>query len=300
MTCSQLGIEPDGIHAFLIPYKSDCTLIIGFRGLINLARRSGEVVIFRAELVREKDFFQWENGVVTHRVEWRQPRGKIQCVYSYVRMKDGTEDYEVMTLEECLSIRDRSQGYRAAKQYDKSHPWISDEGEMLKKTVIRRHSKRLTLSPEFMDALEKDGDKLDERAIRNITPSGGLGTIHDPFQPLPLPAAPKEEEPLALETEVADDDIKAWQEYYPGGWQSLIEDKSEKELWKSLKAEPNDPVMNARLASWIMQTIPTVDQFSWDEIQEALTDTPDAIEDCSVEQLHLVARYVLKCRDKKA
>jgi recombination protein RecT len=194
MTCSQLGLEPDGIHSFLIPYKDTCTLIIGYRGLINLARRSGEVVVFRAELVKDEDFFEWNNGVVTHKIEWRKPRGSTQCVYAYVKFRDGAEDWEVLTMDEALSIRDRSQGYKAAIQYNKSHPWITDEGEMLKKTALRRLSKRLTLSPEFMDALDKDGDKLEEPRQLRVVSSARVPELLPP--PPPQLDAPVDEMPL--------------------------------------------------------------------------------------------------------
>jgi recombination protein RecT len=68
-------------------------------------------------------------------------------------MSNGEIDTEVMTLAEVEAIRKRSKA-------SGSGPWVTDFEEMAKKTVIRRHSKRLTLSPEFHDALDKDGDKL--------------------------------------------------------------------------------------------------------------------------------------------
>ena len=140
MDCSSLGLEPNGRDAHLIPYKTECTLIIDYKGLIALARRSGDVALFRAELVKEADEFSYENGVVSHRINWRSDRGKLQAVYSHVRFHDGTEDYEPMTLAEVEAVRKRS---RAGG----SGPWMTDFEEMAKKTAIRRHSKRLTLSP---------------------------------------------------------------------------------------------------------------------------------------------------------
>ena len=177
MDCSSLGLEPDGRHAHLIPYGKDCTLVIDYKGLMALARRSGDVAIWRAELVKEHDAFAWENGKVEHNINWREDRGKAQCVYSYVRFKDGAEDWEVMTLAEVEAIRKRS---RAGS----SGPWVTDFDEMAKKTVIRRHSKRLTLSPEFMDALEKDDDKIEER---NVTPRNVSASAPALFAPTPEP-----------------------------------------------------------------------------------------------------------------
>lgn len=172
MDCSQLGLEPDGRNAHLIPYENrklgivECQMIIDWKGLVALARRSGEVAVFRAELVKREDHFEWRNGEVTHLIDWRRDRGETECVYSYVKFKDGAEDWEVMTLAEVNAIRSRSRAANAG-------PWVTDFDEMAKKTAIRRHSKRLTLSPEFRDALEKDGDQPGERVTtgREVPPA---------------------------------------------------------------------------------------------------------------------------------
>jgi len=161
---SAMGLEPDGRRAHLIPFENrkrgvvECQLIVDFKGLIELAKRSGDVKSWRAERVCERDEFGWRDGVVSHAINWREDRGKAQCYYSHVTLADGTSDFEVMTLTEVEAIRKRS---RAAE----SGPWVTDFDEMAKKTVIRRHSKRLTLSPEFRDALDRDDDKLIERAV---------------------------------------------------------------------------------------------------------------------------------------
>jgi len=160
MDCSSFGLEPDGRHAHLIPYGTTCTLILDYKGLIALARRSGNVALIRAELVKENDAFSWKNGVVTHEIDWRNERGRLQAVYSYVRFTDGSEDWEPMTLDDVLAIKKRSRS-------GNSGPWVTDFEEMAKKTAIRRHSKRLTLSPEFNAAVERDDDRLDERQVQS-------------------------------------------------------------------------------------------------------------------------------------
>jgi len=158
---SSMGLEPDGRRAHLIPYQNrntgqlEAQLIIDYKGLIELSKRSGDVSSWRAEIVCEKDEFGWENGTVFHRIDFRKPRGAMQAVYSHVRTgKDGIDDYEVMTKDQVDAIRKRSKAANAG-------PWMTDFEEMAKKTVIRRHSKRLTLSPEFRAAVEKDQDRID-------------------------------------------------------------------------------------------------------------------------------------------
>lgn len=158
---SSLGLEPDGRRAHLIPYENrktgvtEAQLIIDYKGLIELAKRSGEIKMWRAELVCENDEFSWDTGIVTHKVDWLRPRGKSLAVYSHVKNQDDIDDYEVMTMDQVELIRKRSKS-------GQSGPWVNDFDEMAKKTVMRRHSKRLTLSPEFNDALQKDDDKIDE------------------------------------------------------------------------------------------------------------------------------------------
>lgn len=168
---SSLGLEPDGRHCHLIPFennktgKTEVQLIIDYKGLIALAKRSGEVVNWRAELVCEKDEFTWENGVVTHKINWldQEGRGNTLAVYSHVRNVNGIDDYEVMTSDQVNKIKARSKS-------QKFGPWVTDWDEMAKKTVMRRHSKRLTLSPEFNEALEKDDDKIEFESIK-VEPS---------------------------------------------------------------------------------------------------------------------------------
>ncbi len=152
---SSYGLEPDGRRAHLIPFNNnklgivECQLIIDYKGLIELAKRSGDVKSWRGETVCEADSFDWKNGEVTHGINWRKPRGDVQAVYSAVTMEDGTTDFEVMTKDDVEAIRKRSRSANAG-------PWVTDWAEMAKKTVMRRHSKRLTLSPEFHEAIMAD------------------------------------------------------------------------------------------------------------------------------------------------
>jgi recombination protein RecT len=156
---SALGLEPDGRLAHLIPYGKDCTLIIDYKGMVDLARRSG--VTIRAEVVCEHDEFDWVNGEVTHKVNWRKPRGEVQAVYAEGKTKDGEVQTATMTREEVDAIRKRSKS-------GGNGPWVTDWAEMAKKTAVRRLAKMLPLSPEFRDALDKDDDKLAER---DVTPA---------------------------------------------------------------------------------------------------------------------------------
>jgi recombination protein RecT len=154
MDCSALGIEPDNRMAYLIPYGNQCTLIIGYKALVALARRSGEISDIHADIVCANDVFEYSfgsEGKLIHKPKLGD-RGEVIAAYSFAKLKDGSSSYEVMDLDEVNAIKNRSKA-------GKSGPWVSDFAEMAKKTVFRRHSKWLPVSSEKMqEALEKDFD----------------------------------------------------------------------------------------------------------------------------------------------
>jgi recombination protein RecT len=167
---SQFGLEPDGRNAHLIPFWNsnrktfECQLIIDYKGLVDLAMRSGNVSYVHADKVCENDEFEFDKGQVkSHKIDFKEPRGEPYAYWAMVRNKDGTEQCEVMTRAEVDRIRARSK----AKD---SGPWQSDYDEMAKKTVFRRLSKWIQLSPEYRDALEADADRLDDLKFENAIP----------------------------------------------------------------------------------------------------------------------------------
>lgn len=160
LTLSQLGIEADGRRAHLIPFENrkrgvtECQLIIDYKGLAELAMRSGVVSCLHADVICENDEFEYDAGQLKrHRINFKQPRGAVYAVYALCRFKDGAEKCDVMTREDVEDIRKRS---RAGN----NGPWVTDWNEMAKKTVFRRLSKWLPLSPEFRDAVDADEEEL--------------------------------------------------------------------------------------------------------------------------------------------
>lgn len=181
---SAMGLEPDGRRAHLIPYGKECTLVVDYKGTVELVMRSGIVSIIHADKVCENDAFEYDRGEIKqHKIDFKKPRGNAYAYYALVRFKDGSEKAEVMSMEDIEAIRERSQGYKSAIQYKKSHPWITDFDEMAKKTVFKRCSKWLQLSPEIRDALEKGDDDYvsDADAIRTasgrVVPSEEVPTL---------------------------------------------------------------------------------------------------------------------------
>lgn len=158
---SSWGLEPDGRHAHLIPYGRECTLILDYKGIVELAYRSGYVKNIHADVVRAGDLFEYNLGRVERHTPWAfridsdKPKeaGDVVAAYCIVEMKDNAAKHEVMTRDEIDGIRKRSKA-------GSSGPWVSDFSEMAKKTVFRRASKWLPLSAEMKDAFERDHDSL--------------------------------------------------------------------------------------------------------------------------------------------
>lgn len=155
---SEMGLEPNTplSHGWLIPYwnsntkRQEAQFQVGYRGLIELARRSGEIASISAEVVKANDHFEIEWGTdrkLVHRppVDFNN-RGDKLGVYAVVVFKDGTKDFEFMTADQVEAIRKRS------KSPD-SGPWVTDTEEMWRKTPIRKLSKRLPLSTENPESL---------------------------------------------------------------------------------------------------------------------------------------------------
>ena len=161
---SQWGLEADGYHAHLIPFGTECQLVIDYKGIARLAYQSGFVKGIHADVVREGDLFEYSLGRVKEHTPWafRRDRdkpkeaGKTIAAYVVIILKDGAEKHEAMPIEDLHKVRNSSQGYKASIKYNKPNPWIEHEDEMCKKTVFRRASKWIPLSSEIIDAFEHD------------------------------------------------------------------------------------------------------------------------------------------------
>lgn len=171
---SAMGLEPDGRRAHLIPYGNACTLIIDYKGIVELVMRSGQVSNIHADVVCDGDAFVYDMGEIKkHEIDFRKPRGNVYAVYAVCTFKDGTKASCVMSRDEVESVRKRS---RAGN----SGPWQTDWNEMAKKTAFRRLSKWLPLSPEIRDAVEHgDDDPLDGAKLVHAEVSEAAKSIVD-------------------------------------------------------------------------------------------------------------------------
>ena len=163
---SMLGIEPNGplAEGYLVPYGKECQLIIGYRGLINLARLSGIVSKIYAHVVYLNDDFDYEYGLnpfMKHKPA-SGDRGAMVCAYAVYHTKDGESDFEVMSKEDIMKVKAMSRGANS-----QSSPWNNWEPEMWKKTVIRRLSKRMPMSVEMAQVVNYDNDQAAGKKVDN-------------------------------------------------------------------------------------------------------------------------------------
>jgi len=190
MTCAGLGLEPNTLmgHAYLIPFKNnrkkitEVQLVVGYKGLIDLARRSGHITSISANIhYSDDEVWEYEEGTEARlrHIPGAQ-EGDKRHAYAIAKFRDGGHAYVVLPWAKVMKIRDGSQGWQTAVKFGATdrNPWKSHEDEMAKKTAIRALAKYLPLSVEFRDALTVDGGKADFAAFA-MNPADQLDATPD-------------------------------------------------------------------------------------------------------------------------
>lgn len=160
MTAAQLGLEPNTPlgQAYLIPYKNkgrlEAQFQLGYKGLIDLAYRSGEVELVQAQCVYENDKFICKFGLdpELEHIPADSDRGELVKVYALFKTKSGGFGFEVMSVDDIKAH---------AKKYSQSYssgfsPWTKNFEEMAKKTVLKKCLKYAPLKSEFSRAYGQD------------------------------------------------------------------------------------------------------------------------------------------------
>lgn len=166
MEAAKLGLEPGLLgQAYILPFKNykaskaqghdvyEAQFVIGYRGMIDLVRRSGQVSTIGAQAVYENDHFVFEYGLedkLEHKPALKD-KGAVIAFYAIAKMKDGGYSFVVMSKEDVDKHRDQ---YSKAKSFG---PWVDAYEEMAKKTVLRRLVKYLPISVEFLSHDEESG-----------------------------------------------------------------------------------------------------------------------------------------------
>lgn len=217
-TAAHLGLEygPLG-HAYMVPFRNnkkqgkplEATHITGYKGLLEMARQSGKLDDLYAEVVYEKDDFDFQLG--TDRQLSHQPavgeRGKPVFVYAVAVLTNGQRPFVVMSEAEVLAIKKRS---RAAS----SGPWVTDEMAMWKKTVVRQLCKWLPLTPkgQLAVAIDEQADAglgQDLIEVEGIPVDPSTGEAKEPEPALEVLAQQMEGENVDGDNEGAEESVHA-------------------------------------------------------------------------------------------
>lgn len=197
MQAAQLGLEPNTPigQAYLIPYRNkeklECQFQLGYKGLIDLAYRSGEVQSIQAHEVHENDTFEYELGLnpkLKH-VPAMKDRGAVVLYYAVIKLKNGGEGFEVMSMD------DVDQFARAKSKAYKKGPWQTDFDEMAKKTVLKKVLKYAPLKSDFAKQVKEDetiktsiSENMTDLPDETVTIDAEAQTPQDeeiPFAPIP-------------------------------------------------------------------------------------------------------------------
>ncbi len=172
MQAAGLGLDIDARGlAYLVPYKGKAQFILGYRGIVALAWRSGQLKSIEARKVCENDEFSYEYGLAPqlHHVPALSNRGKAICYYGVAHFKDGGYYFVVLGMDEIEAHRRRS-----ASANSSITPWKSDFDSMAAKTCIRVMAPFLPLSVEEARTIAGD-----ERAVTFSVPEPHPGDVND-------------------------------------------------------------------------------------------------------------------------
>ena len=160
MEAAAFGLEIDqrGL-AYLVPFwdktigKFVCTLMIGYKGLMEMAYKSGRVRQVYAEIVCQNDKFEYEMGLnpTLRHVPALGNRGQMVGVYAVAKLIDADPAFVVLATSDVDKVK------AASKTKDRPDSiWNLWPEEMAKKTAIRRLCKFLPLSADMQQAIAVD------------------------------------------------------------------------------------------------------------------------------------------------
>jgi len=185
-----ISLNPAKRQAYLVPRDGKICLDISYMGLLDLAIQSGSIMWGQSELVYDKDRFElqgFDKPPLHNRDPFAKDRGDITGVYVVVKTRDGDYLTTCMSIDEVFDIRNRSSAWKAWVEKKKRCPWLTDEGEMIKKTVIKRAYKlwpktdRLDSAVHFLNT--EGGEGLDDiskpEASTSFRSSPTMGAMAD-------------------------------------------------------------------------------------------------------------------------
>lgn len=157
MQSAQLGLEPNTPlgQAYLIPYGNEVQFQVGYKGLIDLAYRSGQFKSIYAHEVYENDEFDFEYGLeqkLKHKPATTD-RGKVIGYYGVFILQNGGNGFAYMSIED---VENHAALYSQAVKKGWTSPWKTNFDEMAKKTVLKKVLKYAPLSVEMARNIAAD------------------------------------------------------------------------------------------------------------------------------------------------
>ena len=153
INAGEMGLDLGIGHAALIPYNGIVQCQVMYQGILELARRSGEILTITSDVVREGDVFDYGLGMnpyITHK-PIAEEGAALTHVYAVAKLANGEKQFEVMTKKDVMKIKASSKA--SAKP---GSPWTTWETEMWKKSAIKRLCKLLPKSVQLQRAIEID------------------------------------------------------------------------------------------------------------------------------------------------
>lgn len=216
---AQLGLEPGPLgHAYLVPFynnkkrQHECQWILGYTGIIDLARRSGHIEVLMARPVYENDHFVVRYGLddtIEHTPALGQDRGELLYTYSFAKFVGGGHSFIVCDREDIEKARQHSQTGRKNEG-----PWRDHFEAMAVKTPIRRLRPFLPLSVEMRDAFAADEQRLEWTADEDVIDIAGDHADEAELEAgsQEPDAEPEPEEPASAAQESGQQPLEAGQE----------------------------------------------------------------------------------------
>ena len=179
LTSSALGLEP-GVNgeAYLVPYKGECTLIVGYQGYAKLFYQSPLAKHIDAQAVYENDQFDYEYGLhpsMTHKPA-RANRGQVTHYYAAATLNSGASAFVVLTADEVKELRSGKVG--PSGQIKDPQRWME------RKTALRQLVKLLPKSAALhaaMEADEKSGAELHVGRVHEREQGAAIESGADPL-----------------------------------------------------------------------------------------------------------------------
>ena len=188
LTAAQLGLEPGPLgHCYLVPFKNrntqtrEAQFILGYKGMVDLARRSGELRRITTHTVYQKEVdegrfsieYGWDERLTHSPIIGDDDKGNVFGYYAYAWLASGEAQFKFLTPKEVDKFRRRS-----PTQWEKpSGPWVTDFEAMAWKTCVRRLSTLLPQSVAFAAATSWDD------VTRNVTTPGDVLNVLDMTPP---------------------------------------------------------------------------------------------------------------------